>query len=103
MAKITYIESDGTQHTVDARVGDTLMSVAVDNGVPGIDGDCGGNCACATCHLFIDSELTGQASDEERDMLSIADDIRENSRLGCQISITEQMDGLIVHLPMGQH
>ena len=105
MPKITYIECDGTEHTVDAPVGDTLMSVAVDNNVPGIDGDCGGNCACATCHLFVDgtSDLAGSASEEERDMLAIADDVRDNSRLGCQITITDEMDGVVIHLPMGQH
>jgi len=103
MAKITYIEHDGTEHTVDAQPGATLMSAAVDNSVPGIDGDCGGNCACATCHIFIDGEFAGGASDEEKDMLAIADDIQENSRLGCQIPVTEAMDGLKVRLPVGQH
>lgn len=103
MAKITYVEFDGTKHTVDAKPGDTLMSAAVDNSVPGIDGDCGGNCACATCHLFVDGELASGASEEEQDMLGIADGIQENSRLGCQITIDESMDGLVVNLPMGQH
>ena len=75
MPKIAYIECDGTEHIVDAPVGDTLMSVAVDNNVPGIDGDCGGNCACATCHIFVDSasDLAGTAREEERGMLAIAD------------------------------
>jgi len=103
MVKITYIEFDGTKHTVDASPGDTLMSAAVSNSVPGIDGDCGGNCACATCHLFVDGELAGLVKEEEQDMLEIADGIRDNSRLGCQITIDESMDGLVVNLPMGQH
>ena len=103
MVKITYIEFDGTKHTVDASPGDTLMSAAVSNSVPGIDGDCGGNCACATCHLFVDGELAGLVKEEEQDMLEIADGIRDNSRLGSQITIDESMDGLVVNLPMGQH
>ncbi len=103
VAKITYIEFDGTEHVVEASPGQTLMSAALDNSVPGIDGDCGGNCACATCHLFVDGDLGSGASDEERDMLAIADNIQENSRLGCQIPVTEALDGLVVRLPLGQH
>lgn len=103
MAKITYVEFDGTEHVVDATVGETLMSTALENSIPGIDGDCGGNCACATCHLFVDGELAGGASEEEQDMLAIADGIQDNSRLGCQIAVTEAMDGLVVRLPLGQH
>ena len=103
MIRITYVEQDGTEHTVEANAGETLMSVALDNAVPGIDGDCGGNCACATCHIFVDGELSGGASEEEQDMLQIADDVQENSRLGCQIPVTDAMDGLVVRLPSGQH
>ena len=103
MPKITYIENDGTEHVVEANVGDSLMMTALDNSVPGIDGDCGGNCACATCHLYVDSPLTGSASDEESDMLAIADSVNEHSRLGCQIQVTAEMDGLVVKLPLGQH
>jgi 2Fe-2S ferredoxin len=103
MIRITYVEHDGTEHAVDASPGETLMSVALDNAVPGIDGDCGGNCACATCHIYIDGELGAGANDEERDMLSIADNVQENSRLGCQIQTTDAMDGLVVRLPSGQH
>ena len=100
---ITYVEQDGTEHAVQVSPGDTLMQAAVDNAVPGIDGDCGGNCACATCHIFIDGELGTGASEEEKEMLAIADDVRDNSRLGCQIEVSEAMDGLKVQLPMGQH
>jgi len=103
MPKITYVEPDGTEHHVEAGVGETLMSVALDNAVPGIDGDCGGNCACATCHLYVDNTAAGTASEEEQDMLSIADDVQANSRLGCQITVTENLDGLVVTLPTGQH
>lgn len=103
MTRITYVEFDGTEHTVEAQDGDTLMTAAVNNSVPGIDGDCGGNCACATCHLYVDGDLRGVAGEEERDMLAIADDTREDSRLGCQIVVTEDMNGLVVRLPQGQH
>lgn len=103
MVKITYIESNGTKHIVNAEPGETLMSAAVENSVPGIDGDCGGNCACATCHLYVDGKLAGGALEEELDMLGIADGVRDNSRLGCQIIIDESMDGLMVNLPVGQH
>lgn len=103
MAKITYIEHDGTEHVVEASAGDSLMMTAIDNGVPGIDGDCGGNCACATCHIYVDSPLTGTADEQETDMLAIADGVTEHSRLGCQIQVTEAMDGLVIRLPEGQH
>jgi 2Fe-2S ferredoxin len=103
MTKITYLQADGTENTVEAQPGETLMSAALDNNVPGIDGDCGGNCACATCHVFVEGELVGGAGDEERDMLAIADDVQENSRLGCQILITAEMDGLVIRLPASQH
>ena len=87
----------------EAGEGDTLMSAAVANGVPGIDGDCGGSCACATCHIYVPDKLTGGMEDGERDMLSIADDTTANSRLGCQIPVTEALDGLRVQLPGSQH
>ena len=103
MPKITYVEPDGTEHHVEAGIGETIMSVALDNPVPGIDGDCGGNCACATCHLYVDNTAAGTASEEEQDMLSIADDVQANSRLGCQITVTENLEGLVVTLPTGQH
>lgn len=79
------------------------MTVALDNSIPGIDGDCGGNCACATCHIYVDTAIVGHANEEERDMLSIADDVQDDSRLGCQISVTQDLDGLVVKLPAGQH
>lgn len=97
MMTIIYMEFDGTEHEVDARPGDTLMSAAIDNSVPGIDGDCCGNCAFATCHVFVDGDLAGSAGEEERDMLAIADDVRENSRLGCQFTVTEAVDRASAH------
>ena len=103
MPKITYVATDGTEYSVEADIGESLMTVALDNSVPGIDGDCGGNCACATCHIYVDNPAAGTASEEEKDMLSIADDVQDNSRLGCQITVSESLDGLVVKLPAGQH
>ena len=107
MPKVTYIEFDGTAHTVDVAVGVTLMSAALDNGVPGIDGDCGGNCACATCHLYVDqmwwARIGEPRSATERDVLGFTDSQQNTSRLGYQVEVTEQMEGLIVRLPRGQH
>ena len=103
MPKIIYVATDGTEYPVDANIGETLMTVALDNSVPGIDGDCGGNCACATCHIYVDDTAAGNPSEEEQDMLSIADEVKDNSRLGCQITVSEALDGLIVKLPAGQH
>lgn len=107
MTRITYIEHDGTRHEVDVEDGTNLMAAAVDNGIPGIDGDCGGNCACATCHLYVADAwryVVGEAGSEtERDMLGFADGVTPASRLGCQVTVTPAMDGLVVTLPLGQH
>ncbi|MDQ7018671.1 MAG: 2Fe-2S iron-sulfur cluster-binding protein [Robiginitomaculum sp.] len=105
MVKITYIENDGTEHTVDVKPGITLMEAAVNNMVPGIDADCGGACACATCHVYIDpafAEKTGSAESMEESMLDFASDPKPESRLSCQITVTEDMDGLILRLPRSQ-
>ena len=94
-------------HEVDVDNGTTLMAAALDNDVPGIDGDCGGNCACATCHVFVDeawrSRVGGPASDNESDLLGFADGANESSRLGCQVEVTDELDGIVVRLPLGQH
>jgi 2Fe-2S ferredoxin len=106
MPTITFIAFDGTRHTVEAPVGHSLMQAATANAVPGIDGDCGGQCACATCHVYVGPEwsaLTGPRTEAEEDMLNFADDFRATSRLGCQIMITEALDGLEVSMPEGQH
>jgi 2Fe-2S ferredoxin len=105
MVKITYIQHNGTSQTVDAQPGMTVMEAAVKNMVPGIDADCGGACACATCHVFVEQdwrEPTGKRSDMEEDMLDFAFDVRDNSRLSCQIKVTEQLDGLVVRVPEKQ-
>ena len=106
MPKITYIEHSGKEHAIDAPVGQTVMEAAVKNGVPGIDADCGGACACATCHVYIDpawTEKAGKPSSMEQSMLDFANDLQDNSRLSCQIRVTEALDGLVVRLPTSQH
>lgn len=105
MPKITFIEHDGTSRTVDAEVGATVMETAIRNGVPGIEAECGGACSCATCHVHVDPEWTekvGKPSPMEEDMLDFAFDVRPNSRLSCQIKVTEELDGLSVHTPEQQ-
>jgi ferredoxin, 2Fe-2S len=106
MAKITYIQFDGTTTEVDADTGSTVMNTAIDNLIPGIDADCGGECSCATCHVIIDAEWmpkVGQASDQENSMLDLNPDRGENSRLSCQIEVTDALDGLVVNLPEFQY
>jgi len=102
MAKITFIEADGTEHIHDGTNGMTVMQVAVNNSVPGIDAECGGACACATCHVYVREEWReklGKAEEMEEDMLDFAFEVKENSRLSCQIKVTDEIDGLVVDLP----
>lgn len=106
MPKITFIEYNGTPHQVDAVAGQSLMRAAVDNGVPGIDADCGGECACATCHVYVEPEWferTGERSEMEQSMLGFAAVTQDNSRLSCQVVVSDALDGLVVRLPDGQH
>jgi 2Fe-2S ferredoxin len=106
MAKITYVEFGGQEHVVDVRAGMTVMEGAVKNNVPGIDADCGGACACATCHVYVDPawvEKTGKASAMEESMLDFAENVTETSRLSCQIKVTDALDGLVVTMPESQH
>jgi 2Fe-2S ferredoxin len=106
MPKITFIAFDGTPRTVTVSAGTSVMRAATDNGVAGIDGDCGGNCACATCHVYVQpqwAERLGSRSPSETDMLNLVADLRENSRLGCQITLDDSLDGLVVNLPESQH
>ena len=105
MPKITYITFDGIKHTVDVPVGLTVMEGARDNNIPGIEADCGGACACSTCHVYVDQnwvEKTGIAEQMEQDMLDFAFDVTDQSRLSCQIKISNELDGLIVNLPEKQ-
>lgn len=106
MVKVTYVEHDGTEHTIDADAGKTLMQNALDNLIPGIDGDCGGACACATCHVFVADEWlskTGEQDTMEKDMLEFAEGVQDNSRLCCQIEITDALEGITVQMPASQH
>ena len=108
MAKITFIEHNGTPHTVEIAIGKTVMEAAVDNNVRGIDADCGGECACATCHVYIEPAWlakVGLAADgsQEASMLSFAAVTQPDSRLSCQITVTADLDGLVVRMPEGQH
>jgi 2Fe-2S ferredoxin len=106
MAKITYIEFDGTEHVVDVKPGLSVMEGAVKNNIPGIDADCGGACACATCHVYVDEEWvsrTGQRFVMEESMLDFAENVQPNSRLSCQIRVTDELDGLVVRMPESQH
>jgi 2Fe-2S ferredoxin len=105
MAKITYIDSAGTARTVDAEVGATVMETALKHGIPGIEAECGGACACATCHVYVEEtwrKKTGEPSPMEEDMLDFGYDVRPSSRLSCQIKVTEDLDGLVVTVPERQ-
>ncbi len=106
MPKIIFIEHDGTKHEVDAENGKSVMLAATENLVPGIDADCGGECSCATCHVVVDNswmEKVGQASDQENSMLDLNPDREGNSRLSCQIEVSDDLDGLVVQLPEFQY
>ena len=99
MSKITFVEHDGTEHVLEAEDGMTVMELAVKNSVPGIDADCGGACACATCHVYVREEWAdkvGKAVEMEEDMLDFAAGARRTSRLSCQIPFTPELDGLKV-------
>lgn len=105
MPKITYIEHNGTKHVVEAESGMTVMEAAVKNMVPGIEAECGGACACATCHVYVDDawrSATGEPEEMEEDMLDFAFDVRESSRLSCQIKVRDDLDGLVVTVPEKQ-
>lgn len=106
MTKILFVEHDDTVHTVEAENGISVMEAAKNNDVPGIDADCFGACACATCHVYVDPawlEKTGERSTMENDMLEIAEGVKANSRLACQIMIDASLDGLTVRMPESQH
>ena len=106
MAKITYIEHNGKSHSLNVENGLTVMEGAVQNNVPGIDADCGGSMACATCHVYVKEEWfdkLDKKEDGEEDMLDTAYEPNKNSRLSCQLIVSEKLDGLIVHLPEKQN
>mgnify|MGYP001445465993 CR=1 FL=1 len=105
MAKITYIEHNGKSHKIEVANGLSVMEGAVQNNVPGIDADCGGSCACATCHVYVEekwfNKLPKKESAEE-DMLDMAYELKKNSRLSCQILVEDSLDGLVVKMPSKQ-
>ena len=105
MAKITFTDTSGQTKTVDAEDGSTVMETAIRNDIPGIVAECGGSCACATCHVYVDEawlEKVGKAGPLEEDMLDFAYDVQPNSRLSCQITVSAELDGLIVKTPEQQ-
>jgi len=105
MTKLNIITFDGTRFEIDAADGSTVMENAVRNSVPGIEAECGGACACATCHVYVDEAWTdavGAPSAMEEDMLDFAVDVQPNSRLSCQIKVTPALDGLVVKVPERQ-
>lgn len=106
MPKITYVDANGEQRTVEAKTGMSVMEAAIKNDVPGIDADCGGACACATCHVYVDEEWLPKLDEQqamEQSMLDFAENVQSNSRLSCQIKITEELDGMKVTTPESQH
>jgi 2Fe-2S ferredoxin len=106
MAKIKYIEHSGKEHVVDVKSGMSVMEGAVKNLIPGIDADCGGACACATCHVYVDQAWLGKIEpmqEMEKTMLDFAEGVESNSRLSCQIKVTDALDGFVVKMPKSQH
>ena len=105
MANITYVTPDGNEHVIEAANGTTVMENAVKNSIAGIEAECGGACACATCHVYVDEawvDIVGPPDIMEEDMLDFAWEGRPNSRLSCQIKVTDELDGLIVRIPERQ-
>ena len=105
MAKIRYIEHNGKKHEIDVANGFSVMEGAVQNNVPGIDADCGGSCACATCHVYVNEEWFGKIPKKEsaeEDMIDMAFEPNKFSRLTCQITVTDELDGLVVKMPSKQ-
>jgi 2Fe-2S ferredoxin len=105
MVNIIFKQSDGTQNIVDIAEGLSIMEAAIKHNIDGIEADCGGGCSCATCHVYIDNtftDKTGLPSNAEEDMLDFAFDVRPNSRLSCQVRVTNEMNNIIVHIPNKQ-
>ena len=105
MPKITYIEHNGQKHTIDVATGLSIMEGAIQNNIPGIDADCGGAMACATCHVYVKEEWFNnlpQKEHGEEDMLDMAFEPKKNSRLSCQILVSKEIDGIVVDLPKKQ-
>ncbi|NBC19648.1 MAG: 2Fe-2S iron-sulfur cluster binding domain-containing protein [Alphaproteobacteria bacterium] len=106
MVKIIYKDHEGGVREIDAQPGETVMETAIKNSVPGIDADCGGACACATCHVYVDEafmDKVGSPEDMEQSMLDFAENVQPNSRLSCQITVSDTLEGLTVTTPESQH
>ena len=106
MAQITYVDHLGKKKTIKVENGLTVMEGAIQNDIPGIDADCGGSMACATCHVYVDNEWYGKipkAEEAEQDMLDLAFEPKKNSRLSCQLIVSEELDGLVVTTPSKQN
>lgn len=106
MPKVIYVSHSGAQTTLDVPAGTSVMRGAVNNNLPGIDADCGGECACATCHVYIDDawmDRVPPADEVERSMIEFVVSPKPSSRLCCQVKVTDDLDGLVVHLPVSQH
>ena len=106
MPKVTFVQKDGSEQVIEAQENWSIMQVAVENKIEGIEGACGGSMACATCHVYVhpdwEDRVTAQdneQTEEEEDMLDVAFDVRDNSRLGCQVKLNDALDGLVVALP----
>ena len=105
MPKITFIDADGTSRDVDTKTGSSIMEAAVQNMIPGIDADCGGACACATCHVYVAADWLPKLKvkdDMEDSMLDFAEEVQDNSRLSCQILMNDDLDGITVTTPASQ-
>ena len=105
MPKITFIDADGTSRDVDTKTGSSIMEAAVQNMIPGIDADCGGACACATCHVYVAADWLPKLKakdDMEDSMLDFAEEVQDNSRLSCQILMSDELDGITVTTPASQ-
>ncbi len=105
MVKVTFIDAEGTKREVEAKPGQSIMEAAVSNMIPGIDADCGGACACATCHVYVEGDWFDKLEDREEmeeSMLDFAEEVQDNSRLSCQILLSDELDGIVVRTPESQ-
>ena len=106
MVKLIFVENDGTHHDVNADIGSSVMQVAVDNAIPSIVGECGGTLSCGTCHCYIDEARASELepmSDHEQELIEGVLDIKTNSRLSCQLIVTDTINGMMFHLPASQY
>jgi 2Fe-2S ferredoxin len=105
MPKVIYIEYSGKEHQIDLPIGFSIMEGAIKNSIAGIDADCGGSCACATCHVYVDEKYLSKiptAQEAEKDMLDFVNETNNSSRLSCQIMMNNELDGIIVRMPKKQ-